>query len=326
MSIVAKEAPSSINAVQLTNTLLMVSPDQFGFNEQTASTNTFQHKIDSSATAIRDKALSEFGNTVSALRHHGLEVIVCPSRTDVSTPDAIFPNNWISFHSELKNFDVVLYPMLAPNRRAERQLEKVRSLMPWMEINPERVLDLTGFENAGQFLEGTGSLIFDRSSKVVFAHESPRTSFKALDAFCKQTGYTAVKFHAFDSEERPIYHTNVVMSIGAGVSVVCLESIRDRAERTNVEFRLQDLGLDVIDITLDQLRSFCGNVLEIKSTAGQSHILMSMTAYDAFTDQQRRRLMTPVGKIVPVAIETIEKVGGGSARCLVAEVFPGKGI
>lgn len=320
----AIETPLSAKAVQTTNTLLMISPDKFGFNDQTAGTNTFQKNTHMAAATIRDRALAEFNGVVDTLRNHEIEVVICPSKTDVQTPDAVFPNNWISFHREIKGVDVVLYPMLAPNRRAERQFERVKKLMPWIEINPERVLDLTGFENSGQFLEGTGSLVFDRSNKVVFAHESPRTSYNVLDVFCERTGYRAVKFHAFDNKEKPIYHTNVVMAIGAGFSVVCLESISDRRERINLEFRLKDLGLEVIDITLDQLHSFCGNVLETKSATGQSHILMSVTAYDAFTEQQRRRLMTPVGKLIPVNIETIENVGGGSARCMVAEVFPGK--
>lgn len=324
MAIAAVETSLSTKAVQLTNTLLMIKPDQFGFNDQTAATNPFQNSTHAATETIRDRALIEFNCMVATLRSHGIEIVTCPSKTDPQTPDAVFPNNWISFHKEIKGIDVVLYPMLAPNRRAERQLDQVKKLMPWMEIDPGRILDLTGFEDANQFLEGTGSLVFDRSKKVVFAHESPRTSYSVLDAFCKQTGYEAVKFHAFDNGNRPIYHTNVVMSIGAGFSVVCLESISDRKERTNLEFRLKDLGLEIIDISLDQLHAFCGNVLEIKSAIGQSHILMSVTAYDAFTEEQRRRLMTPVGEIIPVNIETIEKVGGGSARCMVTEVFPGK--
>ncbi len=324
--VTAIETSLSAKAVQTTNTLLMISPDQFGFNDQTATTNPFQKDTPLTKMAPRDQALTEFNSMVATLRNHGIEVITCPSRTDVQTPDAVFPNNWISFHSEIPGTNVVLYPMLAPNRRAERQLEKVKEMMPWIDINPEKVLDLTGFENSGQFLEGTGSLVFDRLNKVVFAAESPRTSYDVLDVLCKQTGYRAVKFHAFDREKKPIYHTNVVMGIGAGFSVVCLESISNRKERTNVEFRLNDLGMEVIDITLDQLHAFCGNVLEVKSTNGRSHILMSVTAYDAFTEQQRRRLMTPVDKLIPVNIPTIETIGGGSARCMVAEVFPGRKI
>lgn len=324
MAIAVVERSSSARAVQTTNTLLMVRPDHFDFNDQTATTNAFQNRTNTATATIKDQALAEFNSMVAALHDHGIEVVTCPSKTDVSTPDAVFPNNWVSFHEEIKDFDVVLYPMLAPNRRAERQLDKVKSLMPWTEIDPKRVLDLTEFEKSGRFLEGTGSLVFDRINKVVFAAESPRTSYDVLDVFCKKTGYEAVKFRAFDSKERPIYHTNVVMTIGAGFSVVCLDSITNRREKTKVEVKLLDSGLEVMDITSEQLQSFCGNILEVVSTTGQSHILMSVTAYDAFTEEQRRRLMTPVGKIIPVNIDTIERVGGGSARCMVAEIFPRK--
>jgi|SRR3989338_2277566 len=322
MAIEAVRIPTTA-ARQLTNTLLMISPDQFGFNDQTAGTNTFQNSPDELPIIVRDKALAEFYGTVVALRHHGVEVVVCPTRTDVSTPDAVFPNNWISFHSELEKVDVILYPMLAPNRRAERQFDRVKSLMFWMAIDPKRVLDLTVLERAGQFLEGTGSLVFDRRNKVVFAHESARTSYGALDVFCDRTGYQSVKFHAFDKEDRPIYHTNVVMGIGEGFSVVCLESIRDLKERRTVEGSLKDLELEVVDITLDQLHAFCGNVLEVRSTSGVSKIILSVNAFDAFTNAQRNTLMS-YGELIPVEINTIETVGGGSARCVVAEVFPGR--
>ena len=317
------EAPLSTQAAQLTNTLLMVSPDQFGFNAQTAATNSFQNPTNESPTIVRDRAFTEFSKTVAALRHHGVEVVVCPSRVGVLTPDAVFPNNWISFHTELLQWDIVLYPMLAPNRRAERQFDRVKSLMPWMAIDPQRVLDLTHLEQAGQFLEGTGSLVFQRSNKVVFAHESARTSSSALDVFCQETGYRPVRFHAFDRQDRPIYHTNVVMGIGEGFSVVCLESIRDQAERHRVESQLDKLGLEVIGITLDQLHSFCGNVLHVASSTGPPKIILSDNAFAAFTEEQRRRLIA-YGELIPVDINTIETVGGGSARCLVAEVFPGK--
>lgn len=317
------EVPLSTKAAQLTNTLLMISPDQFGFNDQTSSTNTFQNNLSVPETTIRNQALAEFRGAVDLLRSNGLEIVVCPSRTDADTPDAVFPNNWISFHSEIDDFDVALYPMRAPNRRAERQFGTVQRLMPWRGINLERVLDLTRFEEDGQFLEGTGSLVFDRRSKVVFAHQSARTSFSVLDVFCQRTGYEAVKFHANDREGKPIYHTNVVMAVGADFSVVCLEAIPDRQERTTVVGTLRDLQKDSIEINLDQLHSFCGNLLQVQPTRGKSKIIMSITAFDAFTKSQRQQLMNH-GDIVPLDINTIETVGGGSARCILAEVFPGK--
>lgn len=317
----AVEAPLSSKAAQLTDTLLMVTPDNFGFNNQTASTNTFQNDLPlGSRESPRNKALSEFHGAVDLLRRSGIRVLICPSRTDIDTPDAVFPNNWISFHSEVKGINTVLYPMLAPNRRDERQLIAVEQTLG-IKIDPSTVLDLTHHEKSGHFLEGTGSLIFDRKRKVVFAHESARTSFQVLDDFCDRTGYRPVKFHAQDEGGKPIYHTNVVMSIGDGLSVVCLEAIQNRQERSTVENTLDALELEIINITLDQLHAFCGNILEVQSGTGKNKIIMSITAYDAFTEAQRKQLMG-YGELVPIYIPTIEKIGGGSARCMVAEVFP----
>lgn len=317
-------APEKIKAQfpQLTSMLLMISPDQFGFNEQTAATNAFQNKIGGSSEEVRNRALLEFRSAVTTLRRNQITAVVVPSRTDVVTPDAVFPNNWISFHNEIRNVDAVLYPMLAPNRRAERQFDKIRSFMPWLEIDPQRVLDLTHYEDSGQFLEGTGSLIFDRNEKVVFAHESPRTNPVVLDAFCEQTGYKSILFHAEDRTV-PIYHTNVVMSIGDGFSVISFDAIPDQKERHTVEQKLKDLQLEVIDISIKQVRSFCGNVLEVKSASDDPKILLSSTAYAAFS-QGQRRILSNYGELMPVEMPTIETVGGGSARCLVAEVFPAK--
>ena len=313
---------TEVRAAQSTDTLLMISPDSFGFNDQTSSTNAFQNKTpERTASDIRDQALAEFRGAVDLLSQCGINIVICPSKTDINTPDAVFPNNWISFHNELPEFDVVLYPMMAPNRRAERQLDAVLRLLPWMHTNPDRILDLTEFEQSGRFLEGTGSLVFDRPSKTVFAHESARTSYDVLDVFCQRTGYEAVKFHASDQSGQPIYHTNVVMAIGEGFSVVCLEAIPNSLERNNVERRLRELQKDIIEISLDQLNSFCGNVLQVQPARGRSRIIMSIKALDTFTASQKQRLMKH-GDIIPLDIPTIETIGGGSARCMVAEIFP----
>ncbi len=317
------EAPLSTKAVQLTNTVFMISPDSFGFNDQTASTNAFQNRLSpDSGENIQDMALAEFTTVVNLLRRHNIAVAVCPSRKDVNAPDAVFPNNWISFHSELVGINTVLYPMLAPNRRAERQLDAVIQSLG-IAINPSNVLDLTHHETSGHFLEGTGSLVFDRQEKVVFAHESPRTSYQVLADFCDKTGYRPVKFHALDQGGQPIYHTNVVMSIGEGFSVVCLEAIQDSREKSAVAGILGELGLETVNITLDQLHSFCGNILEVQSSLGRTKIIMSITAFDAFTQEQKDQLMS-YGELIPVRIPTIETIGGGSARCMLTEVFPRK--
>lgn len=314
------EAFSSKTA-QLTDTVLMVSPDFFAFNHQTAESNGFQNSPDLllNEKDIRNTALAEFNNAVSMLRRNGIKVKVCPSKSDPITPDAVFPNNWISFHNELADIKVVLYPMMAPNRRAERQLERVKQILD-TNIDQSTILDLTPYEASEHFLEGSGSLIFDRGRKIVFAHESPRTSFVLLDEFCRQTGYHPVKFHAYDKGGKPIYHTNIVMAIGDGFSVLCQEAIRDQSERVTVENTLEKLQLEIVDISLNQLHSFCGNILEVQSTSGRNKIIMSVTAFDAFTHHQKQQLMQ-FGDIVPLPINTIETVGGGSARCTLAEIF-----
>ncbi len=316
---VLAEAPISIKVAQLTDTLLMISPNQFGFNDQTAGTNTFQNSLPPDSGNIRSKAITEFNDTVHLLRRNGIRVAVCPSRTDANTPDAVFPNNWISFHSELNNAHIVIYPMLAPNRRAERQLDNVSRVLG-LEIDPSTVLDFTHHEVSGHFLEGTGSLVFARERKVVFAHESARTSYSTLDDFCDKTGYRPVKFHAYDKGGRSIYHTNVVMAIGEDFSVVCFDAITNARERSIVRDELETLRLDTIPITLDQLHAFCGNVLEAQSVLGQRKIIMSTTAYAAYTKNQKERLLSH-GAIVPLHIPTIETIGGGSARCMLTEVF-----
>lgn len=318
------ERPVSTRSAQLTSTLLMISPDNFGFNDQTASTNAFQNTPDTKnqefGQTIRNKALAEFNNAVAVLRNGGIKVVVCPSRTDVNTPDAVFPNNWISFHQELQDIYVILYPMLAPNRRAERQWETVNRLLTPARNRQPKVLDLTQLEQSGQFLEGTGSLVFDRIHKVVFAEESPRTNLQALDFFCRKTGYEPVTFHAYDHEGKMIYHTNVVMSIGAGFSVVCLDAIRDHRERKTVESKLEELELEIIEISRDQLNNFCGNTLEVKSATGDPVMIMSKRAFQSFEQKQMKKLRY-FASILPVEIPTIESIGGGSARCMLTEVF-----
>lgn len=317
------EASPSATGTQLTNTILMISPDSFGFNDQTAATNIFQKTLTGSQQEIGNKAMQEFADTVGRLRRSGLSVVICPSRMDVDTPDAVFPNNWISFHNELDGIKTILYPMLAPNRRAERQFENIRRLLPWAAIDPHAVLDLTHHEDSGRFLEGTGSMVLARREKVVFAHESARTSYIVLGEFCEKTGYQPVKFHAYGENGKPIYHTNVVMAIGEKFAVICLDAIADAKERGSVEGMLRELRREIISITLDQLYSYCGNLLELKPDRGRSKIVLSATAFDSFTPEQRENL-TYYGDLLPVSIPTIETIGGGSARCMLTEVFPGK--
>jgi len=307
-----------MSSPQLTNTVVMVSPDQFGYNPETAETNVFQNKPQQAAAALRDAALAEFNGMVSALRARGVNVLVLPSRADTVTPDAVFPNNWFSHHAGGR---LALYPMLTPNRRAERQPQALASLLAAANIPAGEVLDLSAQEAGGQILEGTGSLVLDRAHKVAFAMASPRTTRAAFDAWCAEMGYEGVFFHAYDKDSLPIYHTNVMLSIGEGFAVCCMEAVKDEAERTLLESKLIAYGRELIAVTLEQVYAFTANILHVKNAVGERLIVMSQSAYDAFTDAQKQQL-AKYGELLPVKIDLIEQTGGGSARCMLAEVFP----
>ncbi len=307
-----------MSSPQLTNTVVMVSPDQFGYNPETAETNVFQNKPQQAATALRDAALAEFNGMVAALRARGVNVLVLPSRADAVTPDAVFPNNWFSHHAGGR---LALYPMLTPNRRAERQPQALASLLAAASIPAGEVLDLSAQEAGGQILEGTGSLVLDRAHKVAFAMASPRTTRAAFDAWCTEMGYEGVFFHAYDKDSLPIYHTNVMLSIGEGFAVCCMEAVKDEAERSLLESKLTAYGRQLIAVTLAQVYAFTANILHVKNMAGERLIVMSQTAYEAFTDAQKQQL-AKYGELLPVKIDLIEQTGGGSARCMLAEVFP----
>lgn len=302
---------------QTTNAILMVRPDRFGFNAQTAESNAFQNRP-KDETDVRDKAMAEFRKMVAQLEAENIAVYTVASPQGRLTPDAVFPNNWISFHND----EIVLYPMLAPNRREERQPDQVMEKLKaaGKQNLPEEIVDLTYLETFGNYLEGTGSLVLDREKQVAFANLSARTDEEALSVFGRTAGYHTVAFRSTDKEGNEIYHTNVIMSVGKKFTVVCLESMSE-ADQQKVLRTLNKLGKDIIPITRDQMNSFCGNILEVDSLDGQSKIVMSDTAYNAFTAQQRKKLES-YGKPVVVSIPTIEKVGGGSARCMMAEVFP----
>lgn len=302
---------------QLTDTVVMISPVHFGFNLQTAKTNPFQHQLNDSKESIQQKALKEFNDMADLLKKEGINVLVLPSRNDVLTPDSIFPNNWFSHHDSGK---LVIYPMLAPNRRAEKQTDKLTQLLRSADIPITEVLDLTLDENQGNFLEGTGSLVLDREKKVVFAMESPRTTKTEFDKWCKIMGYEGILFHAYDAENFPIYHTNVTMNLGEKFVIICLESIIDESERNLVEAKLKELEKEIIPVTVKQMYKFCGNILELTNKEGTHKIIMSQTAFYGFTKEQLRKLVK-FGEIITVKIPTVETVGGGSARCMMAEVF-----
>lgn len=305
---------------QSTDAVVMVSPDSFQFNSQTADTNSFQKKIPEIISAT-ETALREFNDMVTTLRKHNIRVLVLPSRTDCITPDAVFPNNWFSTHVTPDGLEVVvLYPMLAESRRAERQLEALQKLLNSEQITIDKTIDLTALEAKHHYLEGTGSLVLDRENKIAFAALSPRTTREAIKFFCEQMAYTPVVFNSIDKNGKPIYHTNVVMSVGSQFVVLAAETIADPKEREQVEEVIKYTNKHLITITSAQMEQMAGNILEVRSIDNHIHIVMSQTAFNAFTPEQRQTL-SAYGAPIVVHIDTIEKLGGGSARCMLAEIF-----
>ncbi|QXV64556.1 amidinotransferase [Mucilaginibacter sp. 21P] len=298
---------------QSTSNILMIRPVAFGFNAQTAESNAFQNK-DDDQQAVQRKAIAEFDNFVQILRDNGVNVIVINDTPEPHTPDSIFPNNWVSFHD---NGDIILYPMQAENRRLERREDIIGQLEE--SFAAKHVIDLSRFEQKNEFLEGTGSMVLDRPNKIAYACLSPRTNAEVLKAYCDYTGYKAVTFDAFDQNGQAIYHTNVLMALGTAFAVICLDSISDTSEKELVIKSLQDAGKEIINITFDQMNHFAGNMLEVKNTSGNTLIVMSKAAFDSLTSGQKSAL-EKYGKLVYADISTIETNGGGSARCMMAEV------
>ena len=306
------------NFQQLTSTVVMIRPDYFGFNTQTAETNVFQVNVNGlSEKQIRDAALQEFENMVEILTQNEIEVITLSSRTDIPTPDAVFPNNWFSHHD---NDLIILYPMLTANRRAERQTDALLQILEENGSQQQKVIDLSLDEIEGNILEGTGSMVLDRQHKVSFAMESPRTSKSEFEKWCQLMGYEGIFFHAYDEKDLPIYHTNVIMSVGEEFVVACTDSIKKQEEKKILEKKFKDLGKKIIPITLQQVSQMCGNILQLRTKNGKKKIIMSENARNGFTPEQRQ-LLESFGEVVSVDISTIEKIGGGSARCMMAEVF-----
>lgn len=294
----------------------MIRPVRFGFNDQTADSNTFQNAT--LAAQTRDtaqlNAQREFDNMVQQLQSYGVDVIVYDDTAEPHKPDSIFPNNWVSFHY---SGTVVLYPMQAQNRRAERRMDIVNDLAERFQV--AKTVDLTAFEHEGKFLEGTGSLVLDRMNRVAFACVSPRTNPDVLAEYSRQTGYKTILFHAVDATGAEVYHTNVVMCIGDVFAVICLQAIPDLDERLTIRQELEKLGKRVIEITLDQMASFAGNMLQVDTARGQKLLVMSTAAHNSLTPKQIDTL-DDYARLLTVDLSTIEANGGGSARCMMAEV------
>ncbi len=296
--------------------MLMVRPARFGFNPQTAASNAFQRSPGSAEEwDPQALALREFDAVAEALQRAGVEVLVAEDTDFPAKPDAIFPNNWVSFH---RDGTVALYPMMAGNRRWERREDILRQVVREGSFRVSRTVDLTHRESEGKFLEGTGSVGLDRPHRVEYASPSPRTDLDVLGEFAQQLDYELVTFEAVDAAAQPVYHTNVAMAVGTEFAVICGEAIAHGGHRAAVLSKLRSTGRDVVDISPRQMLEFAGNLLELAPPGGPV-IALSTSAWDSLDAAQRRVLESCAG-IVPMEIPTVQRFGGGGVRCMLAEV------
>lgn len=302
--------------MQTTSKVLMIRPVNFGFNAETATTNTFQR--DEQDNNVQEMALAEFDNLVQLLRSLGIEVTVFEDTPVPHTPDSIFPNNWISFHEE---GNIILYPMFAPNRRMERKPHLLKKIT--QQYATFKIVDFTGFEKENRFLEGTGSMVLDRANRIAYACLSPRTHLDLLKNFCAKMRFRPISFHAFNKDEVPVYHTNVMMSVAKQYVVFCAESIPDESERENVLSVIQSTHKQIILLSINQMNHFAGNMLQLTNKNNEDFLIMSSQAYRSLSTEQISEIQQ-YNPIYHTSLDIIEKNGGGSARCMIAEVFSGK--
>lgn len=296
---------------QCTNTVLMIEPVHFYLNPETAKDNEFQNQSTSISNA-HYLALNEFKALQAALKNSGVKVCNYVDLIEQETPDSIFPNNWFSTHNDT----LVIYP-ISKGRRKERRQDIIFDLFP----DYRRIINLSYFEEQDKFLEGTGSLVLDRVNSIAYAALSERTHPEPLAEFCHELGFEAFGFNAFGSANTPVYHTNVLLSIGSSFAVVCFDAIPEKREKELLEAKLATSGKDIIAITKEQMNCFCANVLELHSVEGDPIVAMSSTAFNAFTKDQLEILTRKGLNIVHSPIPTIETLGGGSVRCMIAERF-----
>ena len=305
--------------MQRTSHVLMVRPAVFRSNEETAGSNHFQQPANRPDTEVLERALHEFDRFVELLRSHGVDVWVVDADAEADVPDALFPNNWISFHGDGR---VALYPMQAVNRRRERREDLVADLEHVRGFAISEIVDFTEFEEHGRFLEGTGSLVLDRVHGKAYAALSPRTDRVALERFCEAFDFEGIAFHALQTTpagRMPIYHTNVMMGIGTSFAAVCLDCIDDPEEREMVKQSVREDGRELIELTEDQIASFAGNLLEVEGKDGQPLIVMSHKGFASLRPDQIQALQRH-GTLLTPDLDTIETHGGGSARCMLAEI------
>jgi hypothetical protein len=298
--------------MQNTSKVLMIRPLHFVFNEETAVNNSFQVKGDQEDLA--HKAVEEFDGLVSELKSAGIEVTIVEDSADPHTPDAIFPNNWISFH---ESGVYCLYPMFAPNRRKERKaevLDLIRKKFKYHEL-----VDLSFYESENRFLEGTGSMVLDRDLRIAYACLSPRTDRLVLEDFCQRMNYRAVVFYSTDQSGHAVYHTNVMMCVADRYVVICLDSITDPEDQEYVKEAIGTSGKEVISISLSQMNQFAGNMLQLENRHKEKVLVMSTAAWNALLPDQQEKL-SGYNRIVHSSLQNIETNGGGSARCMIAEI------
>lgn len=303
--------------MQTTNTVLMVEPIAFGYNAETAANNYFQ--VEQKEADIQQKALSEFKNFVEKLQAKGINVITIKDTIDPHTPDSIFPNNWVSFHQDGK---VVLYPMFASNRRVERRDDIIETIKN-EGFSVSEIDDWSLPEVHGHYLEGTGSMIFDHDYKIAYGSVSLRLDENLFKEFCEKYGFKPVVFHSYQTvknERLPIYHTNVMMCVADQFVVICLDCIDNEWEREKVQEVIKSTNKEIIKISEDQLQQFAGNMLQVQNNQGEKFLVMSETAYKSLNPEQVSNI-EKYCEIIHADLNTIEVNGGGSARCMLAEVF-----
>ncbi|MCB0516367.1 MAG: amidinotransferase [Bacteroidetes bacterium] len=296
---------------------MMIEPQNFGFNEQTATSNVFQKNVGLDKETIQNNAIKEFHQFVEKLRKHGINVCVFKDYPIPATPDSIFPNNWVSFHED---GTIILYPMLAENRRLERRSDIFMRLKSKSRFFIKQVKDYSAYENDGLFLEGTGSIVLDRVNHIAYAVYSSRTHHKILEEWSKFTGYSICGFDAKNENGSEIYHTNVLMCIADQFAVICLDAISNPQEREMVVDTLEKSGKKIISITFEQMNHFAGNMLQVHNNENKHFLVMSSQAYESLTAEQQKELKK-FNKIIHSPLDTIELLGGGSARCMMAEIF-----
>jgi len=307
---------TSVKESQLASAVLMIKPVRFQSNPLTAASNRFQGRNTSSPEQQQIDSVAEFDGLRRVLEENGVKVVQFDDTLEPHTPDSVFPNNWVSFHAD---GTAVLYPMEAPNRRPERRLEIIEQLVTDHQYQVRQLTDLTQHEDKGQFLEGTGSLVLDRVNHIAYACLSSRTNIDALGDFAQRLDYEIVAFDALDSDDAPIYHTNVLMNVGEELAVICADVIAREDQRKAVLQSLNSTGHEVVLLSFAQLEAFAGNMLELRSSSGERLIAMSEQARNSLDDEQLSKIEASA-KIISAPIDKIESSAGGSVRCMLAEI------